>query len=326
MTLNTTSVLWQWGAVLYGCLCIILNWYLGIIVDPHQPLLVLQKRDIGAALALPSISAFCFAVLPIIVNRALCAIQQSAENTGSSKPHAQVYCRRLSNMTGKLLLISLACATVIMSVYFYTEGLFYLPQLSFAENAKRAPLFFQAIVMWTGMIWGILLIYNITRLILRFMDKHLQVGVFSANGLFPIANTIYWNALFFCFGISLAPLFWLGDVPPLKDILMAMTVLIILINLMFQPLMRAHHILVEKKQQAILQYRTSKMDPLTSAVAPENGPASTKRSKANIIDEIIMAREWPFNVHLCLRFAAITVLPLVSWLGNSILTYIVTIH
>lgn len=324
----STKVLWRIGFVTYALVFLILNWSLGIIVNPHGEMLPLQRRDIGAALALPVIGAFCLFMLPIIVSRAKVATLQSAVATQSSLLFARVYAKKIQRLPAKLLPTSAVLGTIVVMSYFYAEGLFYLPELSFLENSKRFPLLFQTLVMWTSVVWGILLIYNVTRILTRYLTKHLNVNVFSAEGLFPIANTIFWNALFFCFGVALAPLFWLGEAPPLIDFIMTMTVLIILINLMFYPLMRAHQIIVKKKGQALALHHKATRYMSMSAEDLQHylsiyQPSINKDTAVSVTEEIIAAREWPVNIHLAIRFCCLLALPVMTWLWATILNFIV---
>jgi hypothetical protein len=290
-------------------------------------MLDIQRRDVGAALALPSIASFCFAMLPVLVRGAQIAVLRSARNTQSSDLFARVYAKRIAQLPRKLFPISALLALIFMVSYFHSEELFYADKLSFEENLIRFPLAFQAWCMWCGLVLGMLTIFNGTRITIRYMNKHLRVDAFSATELFPIANTIYWNSLFFCMCIALTPLFWLGDAPSMKDFLLVMTILIILINLMFQPLFRAHQIIVERKRQAISALRSSAL--VSSSVAIDtrlyDSTSEDNVSARSLMRELVAAREWPLNIHLVVRFAAILLLPAITWLATNLIAWFLSL-
>lgn len=322
---------WQWAACLTTFFFVLLNYILGVIVSPHSGLHPIQVRDIGAAFALPIIGGFSLVVLPVLIRKACAAIVESAQMTNSDPVVAQQFVDKIKGLPKKNLLKSVALAVVMMFFYFYTEGLFYVEELGFEKNLIRFPLAPQAVFMWTGIVLGVLTIYRITRLVTEFVELHLNVDLFSAEELFPIANTVFWNAFFFSFCVALAPLFWLGGPPHMKDFLMTMTLLVILINLMFYPLFRVRHIIIEKKTKALDAFRQARnhhpRKPKIDAVGLEDmGLDQRHQGKTtNIKDEILKARVWPVNIHLALRFALIFLIPTVTWAWSGILTWFVTL-
>lgn len=318
---------WQLVAAITSLSFLILNLLTGVIVSPHSVSHPIVFRDIGAALALPTIGGFCFFVLPVVVNKARLAILSTARTTNSEQHIADEFADRISALPKRYAPWAIGLACIIMFVYFYTDGLFYVAELGFEANIKRFPLILQAVYMWTSIVMGIAIVFRITTLVAEFAELHLKVELFSAEELFPIANTVFWNVLFFAFGLSLVPLFWLGGEPVLKDFLLAMIVFLIMSNLLFYPLLRVRNIIVAKKSDALEAFRHSKNYARAanqSTDLKELGlEGTTKLRSANVKDEIVRAREWPVSLHLAIRFGFLLLLPVASWAGSSILAKLV---
>ncbi|GAA0856353.1 hypothetical protein [Aliiglaciecola litoralis] len=285
-------------------------------------------RDIGAALALPIIGGFCFFVLPILVSKARLAVLQTAVSTNSSHKVATRFADSIAALPKRYFLPSVAAACVIVSCYFYTEGLFYVEELGFEKNLIRFPLALQGLYMWTSIVMSISVIFKITSLVADFVELDLKVDLFSADELFPIANTVFWNILVLAFGLSMAPLFWLGGEPVMIDFVIAMVLFLIMANLMFSPLLRVRQIILTKKAEALEAYRQSKLPSERTSIKPtirENQSGLevlAKMRSANIKQEIIRAREWPVNLHLAIRFVFLSLLPATSWAGASVLNWL----
>ncbi len=319
---------WQLLAAATTPCLLMINFASGVIVSPHSVSHPIVYRDIGAALALPCVGGFCFFVLPIVLRKARLAILGTALSTNSDHAVATEYADKISALPRRHAPWSVALASIIMFVYFTTEGLFYVSELGFEANIKRFPLIFQAVFMWTAIVMGIAIVFRITTLVADYVEMHLKVELFSAEELFPIANTVFWNVLFFAFGLSLVPLFWLGGEPVLKDFVMAMIVFLIMTNLMFYPLLRVRSIIIARKAEALDAFRQAKnyarTSPHQSAGIKELGlEGVTKLRSANVKDEIVKAREWPVSLHLAIRFGLILLLPAVSWAGSFLLARLV---
>ncbi|WJG09622.1 hypothetical protein [Aliiglaciecola sp. LCG003] len=322
---------WQIQAILTALFFLFLNLILGVIVVPHSHLHEIQYRDIGAALALPTIGAFCFVVLPLVVDKARLAFLQTALETRSCQDIAIQYSREAAALPKKYLLVSFGLASMMMFCYFYTEGLFYVDELGFELNVIRFPLVVQALFMWTSIILSLICIYKITRLIDSFVEHHLKVELFRADELFPIANTVFWNALFFSFAVALAPLFWLGGTPGFKDFIIAMTLLFLMINLIFYPLLRVRHIIKKKKMEVVRDYRHSGSSysqqwlDSSSFMANFTAPSPNRIKLSALGGEIVKADQWSENLHLTIRFCFLLLIPTLSWVGSSILSAIIEI-
>lgn len=314
---------WQLIAAATSLGFLTLNLLTGVIVSPHSVSHPIVFRDIGAALALPTIGGFCFFVLPVVVNKARLAILSTARSTNSEQHLADEFAARISALPKRYAPWAVGLACIIMFVYFYTDGLFYVAELGFDANIKRFPLILQTVFMWTSIVMGIAIVFRITSLVAEFVELHLKVDLFSAEELFPIANTVFWNVLFLAFGLSLVPLFWLGGEPVLKDFLLAMIVFLIMSNLLFSPLLRVRNIIVEKKADALEAFRQSKnygrAANQTAGIKELELENTTKLRSANVKVEIVRAREWPVSLHLAIRFGLLVMLPIASWVGSSIL-------
>ncbi|MFA3791398.1 hypothetical protein AB6T38_09795 [Aliiglaciecola sp. SL4] len=221
---------------------ILVNIASGLVVSPKLLSHEVQIRDVAASFALPIIGGFCFFILPFIISIAYKEVLSNGQNCGLSLSQSTKLACQIKNIPRKVLIICVVGGFLMMFSYFYSEHLFFVEDLSDEENLIRYPLILQAWWMWTGIFLSISVILRNTKIIDKFIVEYLTVELFRNQHRYPFAKAVFWNALFFSIGISLVPLFWIGGEPLFKDFLLAMTILLILINLTFYPLISIRQI------------------------------------------------------------------------------------
>ncbi|MDO6695459.1 hypothetical protein Q4574_19325 [Aliiglaciecola sp. 3_MG-2023] len=311
--LSLNSAYW---AICIAVCFIVTNFVSGVLVSPNSLTHEVQIRDVGASLALPIIGAFSYIILPFVIGLGHKEILENGKNCGLSFSQSSSLANKVKNIPCSVLVVSVLTGFIIMFSYLYSEQLFYVDSLSFEDNLRRFPLVLQAWWMWTGVILAIAVILRNTKTIDKFIVEYLTVELFRSQHKYPFANTVFWNALFFSIGISLVPLLWIGGEPQFKDFLLAMTVLLILINLTFYPLIRIKQIKTNTFEtlKAANQYEwhVSQMTPQVSFEKLTPHERDLILSDAQSLNQTPPKR-WANFFHLSIRVSILIAIPFFTW-------------
>ncbi|GAA6184535.1 hypothetical protein [Aliiglaciecola sp. NS0011-25] len=317
--LNVSSAYW---AICIAVCFFTSNVVCGLIVSPNLISNEVQIRDVGAALGLPIIGAFCYIILPLIISIAHKEVLKNAQNCGLSANESTVIANKIIRIPRKIFLFSLIAGLVIMFSYLYSERLFYIEELDFESNLKRFPLFLQTWWMWTGICLAIAVILRNTHIIDKFIVEHLTVELFRSYHTYPFSTAVFWNALFFSIGLSFVPLLWIGGEPQFKDFIMAGTVFLILINLTCYPLLRIKQIKSSTFEtlKAANQYEWH-LSEMTPHVSFEK---LTPRERDLILSDTerlhnTPPKKWANAFQLIVRVTILISIPLLTWAGFQLL-------
>jgi hypothetical protein len=320
---------WPWFAPLVTVSLLILNVIMGYIFIPDSATTPEQYRDMGGALALPLISGFCLFFLPVLGRKAQASILKAAELSGSSMRHARVYARHIERAPLRNLRLALLVGTTIAIAYLATAGLLYIDSIDTTANLKRIPLLLQSIYFWVAIILLLSSLSRITVLLTRFATNDLRIELFHIEELVPLANTVLWNTVSISAGLALTPILWLGREVPKLDIPLVMGVMAVTLYLLFFPIVKVRQAVLERKQLALERIR----DALKSATRSDDQKRrrltdSVKRLEeinnlVGVREEISRTREWPITVPVGIRVALIVLVPPISWIGASLIDWLV---
>lgn len=305
------------------------NTLCGLIFMPDSSTTPEQYRDIGAALALPVISGFCFFFLPILGRKAQVSVLQSARLSGSSMRHARVYAHQIGRVPLLSIRLAVFAGSVSALAYLAVEGLLYFDHLSVLDNLKRTPLIIQSIYFWIAVILVISSLVRITLLLTKYATRDLRIELFHIEELMPLADSVLWNTVAVSVALTLSPLFWLGREIPTLDISLILTVLAVTLYLLLFPIFRVRHIVSKRKKLALERIR----DALKSATRSDDKAKrrltdSTKRLEeinnlVGVRKEITRTKEWPISVPVGVRLVLIVLVPPISWVGASLVDWMV---
>jgi len=322
-------ILWRYYAPLVTLSLLVLNVLCGYIFMPDSSTTPEQYRDIGAALAFPVISGFCFLFLPILGRKAQASILQSARLSGSSMRHAIVYAQHVNRVPRlSFRFAAIAGATLAIS-YMALEDLLYASHIDMLGNLKRLPLFLESIYFFVAVILLITSLVRITVLLTRFATRGMRIELFHIEELVPLADAVLWNTISISMTMALAPIFWLGRTIPSLDISLVTAVLAVTLYLLFFPLFKVRYIVSQRKQLALERIR----DALKSATKSDDLlkrrlTDSAKRLEeinnlVGVREEITRTKEWPITVPVGIRVALFVLIPPVSWASASIVDWVV---
>ncbi|MFT4940187.1 MAG: hypothetical protein ACI88A_003239 [Paraglaciecola sp.] len=316
-------------AVLLTTLFLLINWYLGHIFIPDNSTTELQRRDLGAACALPIISGFLLFLLPSLHTKAQVSVMQSALTSNSSIKLARLYARHISTIPRALFTRALFIGIGIALSYMLAQGLLYQSDLSINQNLLRIPIIAQACTFWSTIIWVMLSLISITILMTRFTSCHLRIELFHIEDLIPLANSVFWNTVICAVGLALSPIFWLGGQVPKLDLFIVFTLLIIITFLLFFPILRVRRIVRKKKSMALDRIRTALKQAVHESETDKRRLTDSQdrlvmmNNLVGMREEINRTKEWPLDMPIMARFFLIVIFPPLTWAGASIVDWLV---
>ena len=322
-------ILWRYYSPLMTLFLLVINGLCGHIFMPDSSTTPAQYRDLGAALAFPLISGFCFLFLPILGRKAQASILQSARLSGSSMRHAVVYAQHVSRVPRlSFRFAAIAGATAAIS-YMTLEDLLYLSHIDMLGNLKRLPLLIEAIYFFVAVILLITSLVRVTVLLTRFATRGMRIELFHIEELVPLADAVLWNTISISVTLALAPIFWVGRTIPPLDISLVIVVLAVTLYLLFFPLFRVRHIVSQRKKLALERIR----DALKSATRSDDLSKrrltdSAKRLEeinnlVGVREEITRTKEWPISMPVGIRVVLFVLIPQISWISASIVDWVV---
>lgn len=319
----------RWFSPLVTVVLLLLNVVVGYIFVPGPATTPEQYSDMGAALALPLISGFCIFFLPILGHKAQISILKSAELSGSSMRHAKVYARHIKRAPQRMLRLAILVGASIAIIYLTSAGLLYIDSIDAVANLKRVPLLLQSVYFWIAIVLLLSSLSRITTLLTRFATNDLRIELFHIEELVPLANTVLWNIVSISAALALTPILWLGREIPRLDIPLVLGVMAVTLYLLFFPIFKVREAVVMRKQLALERIR----DALKSATKSDDLKKrrltdSVKRLEeinnlVGVREEISRTREWPITMPLGIRVLLIVLVPPISWIGASLVEWLV---
>jgi hypothetical protein len=322
-------ILWRYYSPLITLIFLLLNGVCGHIFMPDSSTTPEQYRDLGAALAFPLISGFCFLFLPILGRKAQASILESARLSGSSMRHAVVYAQHVSRVPRLSFRLAAIAGSTIAISYMALEGLFYASDIDLFANLKRLPLHIEAIYFFVAVILLIISLVRITALLTRFATRDLRIELFHIEELVPLADTVLWNTISISAALALSPIFWLGRTIPPLDISLVLAVLAATLYLLFSPIFQVRRIVSQRKRLALERIRGAlKSATQSDEVLKRRLTDSPKRLEeinnlVGVREEITRTKEWPITMPVGIRVVLVVLIPPISWISASIVDWVV---
>jgi hypothetical protein len=316
-------------AVLLTAIFLLINWYLGHIFIPDDSTSELQRRDLGAALALPIISGFLLFLLPTLDSKAQDSVLQSALTSNSSIKLARLYASHISHIPRMLFTQAFVIGIGIAVSYMVSQDLLFQSNLSINQNLLRVPIIVQACILWCTIIWVMLSLISITLLMTRFTKCHLHIELFHIEDLIPLANSVFWNTFICAVGLALSPIFWLGGEVPKLDLLIVLVLLLMTTFLLFFPIFRVKRIVKMKKTMALERIRTALKQAVHESETDKRRLTDSQdrlvmmNNLVSMRGEINRTKEWPLDMPIITRFLLIVIFPPLTWAGASIVDWFV---
>ena len=320
---------WRYYAPLSTISLLLLNVLMGYIFIPETSTTELQFRDMGGAIALPLISGLCIFFVPVLGRKAQSSIMESALLSGSAMRRANVYANSVGLVPLRAFRLAFYAGAASAILYLAMSGLLYVEENDTSANLKRVPLLIEAIYFWIAIILAVVSLFRITRLLTRFATNDLRIELFHIEELVPLANAVLWNTVSLSAALSLTPILWLGRGIPKLDILPIALVMTVTLYMLFFPIFKVRQMVVKRKKMALERIRDAlKAASKSSDLKKRRLTDSVTRLEeinnlVGVREEISQTKEWPITLPVGIRVALIVLVPPASWVGASIVEWLV---
>lgn len=178
---------------------------------------VLMRYEAGA-LFFPFTISYLLMATPYFLFEQRRQINRLLRHVNASRKLQHAYDDRLLSFSRRRSLIFLVFAVAQTVIYMLVEDILFIEGLTIAEEIRRSSYWTMPVLLWWFLLEGIGVMYRVTSLLQRIMQKEMVGARISRNAYRPFVRVFINNGIFVAFTAMAMPILLFGNERPWLDL------------------------------------------------------------------------------------------------------------